>query len=156
MYLKGTSGEIKTQNFKKVRFLRYCYKNSKIFFLQQLFSIVKIMMPLRLPRSSIRWNLLTGLHSYWSRMLVKENTPAPLLYPSAFIYQGTLFSLICGTSGDEGLFVNFTLKRGGVAFKNERIAFCVLISPEVSFKEWFTLNMTINLINHLNIVQMIY
>ncbi len=31
----------------KVRFLLYCYKNSKIFFLQQLFSIVKITMPLR-------------------------------------------------------------------------------------------------------------
>ena len=41
--LKGTSGEIKTQNLKQVRFLRYFYKNSKIFFLQQLFSIVKII-----------------------------------------------------------------------------------------------------------------
>ena len=27
---------------------------------------------------------------------------------------------MCGNSGDEGRFVNFTLKRGGVAFKNER------------------------------------
>ena len=27
---------------------------------------------------------------------------------------------MCGTSGDAGRFVNFTLKRGGVAFKNER------------------------------------
>ena len=25
-----------------------------------------------------------------------------------------------GTSGDDGLFVNFTLKRGGVAFKDEQ------------------------------------
>ena len=31
-----------------------------------------------------------------------------------------VFSLMCGTSGDEGQFVNFTLKRGGVAFKDER------------------------------------
>ena len=27
---------------------------------------------------------------------------------------------MCGTSGDVGRFVNFILKRGGVAFKNER------------------------------------
>ena len=27
---------------------------------------------------------------------------------------------MCETSGDEGQFVNFFLKRGGVAFKNER------------------------------------
>ncbi len=46
--------------------------------------------------------------------------PAPLLQPSASIYQGTVYSLICGTSGDKGQFVNFTLKRGGVAFRNER------------------------------------
>ncbi len=31
-----------------------------------------------------------------------------------------MFSLICGTSGEEGRFVNLTLKRGGVAFKDER------------------------------------
>ena len=34
--------------------------------------------------------------------------------------RGGMFSLMCGTSGDEGRFVNFTLKRGGVAFKDER------------------------------------
>ena len=28
--------------------------------------------------------------------------------------------MVCRTSGDEGRFVNFNLKRGGVAFKNER------------------------------------
>ncbi len=33
---------------------------------------------------------------------------------------GGMFSLMCWTSGDEGRFVNFTLKRGRVAFKNER------------------------------------
>ncbi len=27
---------------------------------------------------------------------------------------------MCGTSGDDGWFVNFTLKSGGVAFKDER------------------------------------
>ena len=31
-----------------------------------------------------------------------------------------MFSLMCGTIGDIGRFVNFTLKKGGVAFKNER------------------------------------
>ena len=31
-----------------------------------------------------------------------------------------MFFLMCGTSGDKGQFKNFTLKRGGVAFKNER------------------------------------
>ena len=31
-----------------------------------------------------------------------------------------MFSSMCGTSGDEGQFVNFTLKSGEVAFKNER------------------------------------
>ena len=34
--------------------------------------------------------------------------------------RGGMFSLMCRTSGDEGQFVNFTLNRGGVAFKNER------------------------------------
>ena len=33
-----------------------------------------------------------------------------------------MFSLMCGTSRDDGRFVNFTLKRGGVAFKDEREA----------------------------------
>ncbi len=33
-----------------------------------------------------------------------------------------VFSLMCRTSRDEGWFVNFTLKRGGVALKNEQRA----------------------------------
>ena len=34
--------------------------------------------------------------------------------------RGGMFSLMCGTSEDEGRFVNFTLKRDRVAFKDEQ------------------------------------
>ncbi len=62
--LKGKSSEVKTQNFKKVRFLHYCYKNSKIFFLQQLLSIVKIPIPLR--HSPLIFKFTTDRHPCWS------------------------------------------------------------------------------------------
>ncbi len=59
IFLKGTYGEeVITQNFKKVRFLRNCHKNSKIFSLQQFFSIVKITINLR--RSLLIFKSTTG------------------------------------------------------------------------------------------------
>ena len=51
---------------------------------------------------------------------IKENIPPLFLHPFASIYQGTVFFLMCGSTGDDGRFVNCTLKRGRVAFKDER------------------------------------
>ncbi len=62
----------KRKIWKKIRFLHCCYKNSKIFFLQKVLSIVEITMPLpvhffKQHRPSLGWNLWTGRHPCWSR-----------------------------------------------------------------------------------------
>ena len=103
--LKGTSNEIKTQHFKKVRFLHYCYKNSKIFFLQQLFSIIKITMPFRRSRSFLKATLPLFRVKFTNRPSsagpAHQGKHCALIDQSGWMQKrGGLFSLMCGTSRD--------------------------------------------------------
>ncbi len=118
---------IHTGKVFKIRFYRSWPSNSKVFLLQWFFRIVKIKMPLStVPRLSLKATMplfrvkFTNWLSSPLVLHVKKKTPVPsFAYPSALIYQGIVFSLMCETSGDGGRFVNFTQKSGGVVFKDE-------------------------------------
>ena len=113
--LKGTSGEIKTQNFKKVRSLRYCRENSKIFSLQQFFSIVKITMPLR--RSPLIFQR-TSRRSHGVISRTAERSPlSPLIQVVTVLWKNEpewrkgvagLFPWINGLNGESSAVREFT------------------------------------------------
>ena len=113
--LKGTSGEIKTQNFKKVRSLRYCRENSKIFSLQQFFSIVKITMPLRrsplifqrTSRRSLRVISRTAERSPLSPLIQGNNPATPLRHSGSF-FHSTVTTWINGLNGESSAVREFT------------------------------------------------